>query len=178
MSGKLKETRSPDTPIGRRGSDHQSLPLSAQSYQLLLRLALHPKYTGPCCRLSSNPPALLEISPQEAENHQNFEQVSLYFQKHTERHTKNYEKKLSPKIEAKAKVAEDTSIIFRDFEAALKDIVDGGASGFSMATANMIKGWSTKICHFAYTHTCLHYGKCERPLMDEGQATKNRVQGP
>ena len=53
---------------------------------------------------------------------------------------KNCEKKVSPAVEAKVKAAEDTPITFADFELALKDIVNGGAPGPSMATANMVKG--------------------------------------
>jgi hypothetical protein len=55
-------------------------------------------------------------------------------------------------VEAKVKAAEDTPITFRDFEAALKNIANGGAPGSSMATANMDNGWSTEVYQFAYTH--------------------------
>jgi hypothetical protein len=40
---------------------------------------------------------------------------------------KNCKKKVTPAVEAEVRVAEDTPIIFRDFEAALKDIVNGAA---------------------------------------------------
>jgi hypothetical protein len=55
-------------------------------------------------------------------------------------------------VESKVRAAEDTPITFGDFEAALKDIVNGGAPGPSMATANMVKGWSTEVHQFAYIH--------------------------
>jgi hypothetical protein len=54
---------------------------------------------------------------------------------------KNFEKKVTPEVEAKNRAAEDIPITFRDFEAALKEIINGGALGSSMATAKMVKGW-------------------------------------
>jgi hypothetical protein len=65
---------------------------------------------------------------------------------------KNCEKKVTPEIEAKVREAEGTPITFRNFETALKDIVNGGVLGPSMATANMAKGWSSEVRQFAYTH--------------------------
>jgi hypothetical protein len=65
---------------------------------------------------------------------------------------KNSKKKVNPDGEAKVRVAEDTPITFGDSEEALKDIVNEGALGPSMATANMVKGWSTEVHQFAYTH--------------------------
>jgi hypothetical protein len=52
---------------------------------------------------------------------------------------KSCEKKVTPEVEAKIRAAEDTPITVGDFEAALKDIVNGGAAGPFMATANMAK---------------------------------------
>jgi hypothetical protein len=64
----------------------------------------------------------------------------------------NCEKKVTPKVEAKVRAAENTPITFGDFETALKDIANGGPPGTFMATANMVKGWSTEVCQFVYTH--------------------------
>jgi hypothetical protein len=65
---------------------------------------------------------------------------------------KNSGKKINPEVEAKVRAAKDTPITFEDFEAALKDIVNGGAPGPSMATANMVKEWSTEVRQSACTH--------------------------
>jgi hypothetical protein len=55
-------------------------------------------------------------------------------------------------VKAKVRAAEDAPRIFGDFEAALKEIVNEGALDPSMATANMVKGWSTEVHQFAYAH--------------------------
>jgi hypothetical protein len=75
----------------------------------------------------------------------------------------NCEKKVTPEVEAKVRAAEDTPITFGDFEAALKDIVVGGASGPSMATASMVKGWSTEIRQCTYTHMSALWQMRETP---------------
>jgi hypothetical protein len=88
-------------------------------------------------------------------------------------------KKATPEVESKVRAAEDTPITFGDFEAALKDIVNGGAPGPFMATANMVKGWSTEVRQFAYiyTHVCI-MANARDPSMDKGQNTKTCAQGP
>jgi hypothetical protein len=67
------------------------------------------------------------------------------------------------------RAADDTPIIFGDFEAALKNIVNGGAPGPSiatenMATANLIKGWSIEVHQFAYTQMSALWQMRETPL--------------
>jgi hypothetical protein len=64
---------------------------------------------------------------------------------------KNCKKKVTPEVEAKVRAAVDTPIAFGDVEAALKDIVNM-VKDSSMATANIVKGWSVEVCQFLYTH--------------------------
>jgi hypothetical protein len=111
--------------------------------------------------LSSNPPAFLAISSQE-ENHQTLNERSRIPEEMQKGLRKNCEKKVFPEVKAKVRADEDTPRRFGDFEAALKDIINGGVPGPFMAIANIVKGWSTEVRKFAYT--CFHYGKCERPL--------------
>jgi hypothetical protein len=77
----------------------------------------------------------------------------------------------------KLKQSQSTPIIFGNFEAALEDIVNGGALSLSMATANMVKGWSTEVCQFEYTHVCMA-AKARDPPMDEEQAAKTCTKVP
>jgi hypothetical protein len=71
--------------------------------------------------------------------------------------------KVSPKVEAKVRTAEDTPITFRDFEAALKDIVNRRAPGSTMVTSNMVKGRSTEVRQFSYTYMSALWQMQETP---------------
>jgi hypothetical protein len=89
--------------------------------------------------MSSNASALLAISLWKADYQQDFEQAVSNSPGNAERPTQNCKKKVTREVKAKVRVAEDTPITFGDFEAALKVIVNGGAPGPSMATANTVK---------------------------------------
>jgi len=61
-------------------------------------------------------------------------------------------KKVTQEVEDEVREVVYAPITIEDFGDALDDIVTGGAPGLSLATANMVKGWSDEVRRFVFMH--------------------------